>query len=284
MNPIRRLTAAPLHPTGAAALTANGRAAAGTGASGRPFTPPIEPTVSDAKADAAELQAKVEQVSRGGARAAVLGVNDGLVTNVCVILALAGASAGVSAVRLAGFASLIAGAFSMAAGEWVSVRSQVELFEGILAELRRLVTRNPKLVLDALVDHLEDAGFGHQTAQRASTELPLDEEKFFAFTARTVFGLNPDELGSPATAAVTSFLLFSVGAFTPLLPWFVASGAAAVTASVVLTALFSLAVGAWVARSGGRPLLFGALRQLLIVAAAAGVTYAIGALFGTSVA
>ncbi len=249
-----------------------------------PLVEPIAARVGDGDADARELRVKADQVARGGARAAVLGVNDGLVTNVCVILALAGASASASSVRLAGFASLIAGAFSMAAGEWVSVRSQVELYEGILDQLRRLVSRNPKLVLDQLVDHLEDAGFGRSTAQRASTELPLDGDRFFAFTARSVFGLNPDELGSPRVAAGSSFLLFAVGAFTPLVPWFVTSGNAATGASVVLTAVFSLAVGAWVASSGGRPLLFGALRQLGIVTAAAAVTYAIGALFGTAVA
>jgi VIT1/CCC1 family predicted Fe2+/Mn2+ transporter len=240
--------------------------------------------VQDARSDAAELQAKADQVARGGARAAVLGVNDGLVTNVCVILALAGASADASAVRLAGFASLIAGAFSMAAGEWVSVRSQVELFQGILEQLRRLVRRNPKLVLDELVGHLEDAGFGRETAQRASTELPLNEEQFFTFTSRTVFGVNPDELGSPLVAAGSSFLLFSVGAFAPLVPWFFTSGGAAVSLSVALTGASSLVVGAWVAASGGRSLLLGAARQLGIVIAAAAVTYAIGALFGTSVA
>lgn len=272
MNPIRRLTVGAEQPRGR------------PGRPGEPFTPTIDATVRDAGADATELQAKVDQVSRGGARAAVLGVNDGLVTNVCVILALAGASASASGVRLAGFASLIAGAFSMAAGEWVSVRSQVELFEGILAELRTLVARNPRLVLDELVSRLQDAGFGRETAQRASTELPLDEDRFFAFTSRTVFGLNPDELGSPMTAAVTSFLLFSVGAFTPLLPWFFTEGGAAVAISVALTAVFSLGVGAWVAYSGGKPLPYGAVRQLVIVTAAAAVTYAIGALFGTSVA
>ena len=144
----------------------------------RPYVDRIEARVVDQGRDAAELQSRVDAVARGGARAAVLGVNDGLVTNVCLILAVAGADADAGAVRVAGFASLIAGAFSMAAGEWVSVRSQVELFEGILAELRALVSRNPKLVLDELVSRLEDAGLGRETAQRASTELPLDEDRF----------------------------------------------------------------------------------------------------------
>src|SRR5206468_12915374 len=117
-----------------------------------------EPRPADPAADATDLARRVAQVSRGGARAAVLGVSDGLVTNICLILGVAGAQASASAVRLAGFASLIAGAFSMAAGEWVSVRSQVDLYQGLLDELRRLVARDPELILDALAAHLEQAG------------------------------------------------------------------------------------------------------------------------------
>jgi hypothetical protein len=97
----------------------------------------------DVRADTAALAARATQVARGGARAAVLGVSDGLVTNICLILGIAGAQASARDVRLAGIASLIAGAVSMAAGEWVSVRSQVELFRGVLDDLRRLVARNP---------------------------------------------------------------------------------------------------------------------------------------------
>src|SRR5581483_6244644 len=184
----------------------------------------------------------------GAARAAVLGVSDGLVSNVCLILAVAGAEASRSAVRLAGFASLIAGALSMAAGEWISVRSQVELFEGILGRLRDLVRRDPELILDQLTDRLEEAGVARDTAQRASTELPLDEPRFLRFCANTLFGLNPDELGSPMTAAVTSLGNFAAGAAVPLVPWFITEGTAAKLASVVLTAAASLVVGAVVAR------------------------------------
>jgi hypothetical protein len=152
----------------------------------------------DSASDAAELSQRIAAVAKGGARAAVLGVNDGLVTNVCLILAVAGASASAADVRLAGFASLVAGALSMAAGEWVSVRSQVELYMGLLAEVRRLVDRNPKFILDQLSERLEDAGFGRATAQTAAAELPLDEGRFLDFTARTMFGINPSELGSPS--------------------------------------------------------------------------------------
>jgi len=167
--------------------------------------------VADDARDAAELRSRVETVSKGGARAAMLGVNDGLVTNVCLILARAGASASASAVRTAGFASLIAGAFSMAAGEWVSVRSQVELYQGILGEIWALVQRNPRLVLGELTSRLTDAGFARDTAERAASELPLDESRFLDFSARTVFGVNPDDLGSPMTAALGSFVLFTGG-------------------------------------------------------------------------
>jgi vacuolar iron transporter family protein len=254
------------------------------GALHAPYTERIEPHVADAGRDAAELRRRTEAVARGGARAAVLGVNDGLVTNLALILAMAGADASQSAVRLAGFASLVAGAFSMAAGEWVSVRSQVELYRGILAELRSLVRRNPRLVLGELTTKLEEEGFGTSTAQRVATELPLDERKFFAFAARTLFGMNPDELGAPATAAMVSFVLFSVGALVPLTPWFFAGGTGAAVVSAGLTSVASLAVGAWISRSSGTSVARGGLRQLAIVVAAAGLTYGIGALFGTAVA
>ena len=214
----------------------------------------------------------------------MLGANDGLVTNLCLILAIAGASATPPAVRLAGFASLIAGAFSMAAGEWVSVSSHKELAVGLLAELRRLIARNPKLVLDELTTQLVDDGFAEDTAMQASTELPLDEDRFLNFTARTVFGVNPDELGSPVTAASSSFALFSIGALIPLAPWFFTSGAAAVGTSVVLTGLASLFIGGLVSRSSGNSTIFGAVRQLAIVVLASGITYGIGALFGTAIA
>jgi vacuolar iron transporter family protein len=253
------------------------------------YTEPAAPRVENADADAAGLQRRVAAVNRGAARAAVLGVNDGLVTNLCLILAVAGASTGVaadevSAVRIAGLASLIAGAFSMAAGEWISVRSQVELYEGIVAELKALTRRNPRLVLAAMVSKLEDSGLATDTAQRVSTELPLDGDKFIEFSARTVFGFDTEQLGSPMAAALSSLGLFAVGATVPLVPWFIGSGTGAVIASAVATAVASLAVGSWVGRSADRSMIGAALRQLAIVIVASLVTYTIGRLFGTAVA
>lgn len=250
----------------------------------RPTLIPIDAHVSDAAGDTASLRRKAEQVRRGGARAAVLGVNDGLVTNLCLILAVAGASATASSVRLAGFASLIAGAFSMAAGEWVSVRSQAQMAAGLVSELKRLIGRNPRLVLDELTNQLIDDGFATDTARKASTELPLDEDRFLNFTSRTVFGVNPAELGSPFVAAFSSLALFSVGALIPLLPWFFAHGTTAAVWSVILTAVASLLVGGLVSWTAGNSAILGGSRQLLIVVLASAVTYGIGSLFGTAVA
>lgn len=249
----------------------------------RPMRVAIDRHAADPASDAAELTARVAQVARGGARAAVLGVNDGLVTNVCLILGLAGADASASSVRLAGFASLLAGCLSMAAGEWVSVRNQVELYKSLLGEVRRLVARNPKLVLEQLSSHLEATGFGRATAQTAAAELSLDEERFLDFTARALFGINIDELGSPLTAATTSLTYFAGGALVPLMPWFFTQGASAAALSIGLTALASLVFGGIVARFSDRPAMLGALRQLGIVVGAAAITFGVGRLFGTTV-
>jgi VIT1/CCC1 family predicted Fe2+/Mn2+ transporter len=187
-------------------------------------------------------------------------------------------------VRLAAFASLQAGALSMAAGEWVSVRSQVELYTGLIGELRSLVARDPELILDVVTDRLEEAGFGRATAQIASTELPLDEPRFLRFTAANLFGFDADELGSPMTAALSSLLLFAAGAFVPLAPWLFAHGTAATLVSIVLTVVASIAVGGVVSRLSDRPWWYGAVRQFAIVTVSAAVTYGIGKLFGATIA
>lgn len=249
----------------------------------RPTRIPIERHVTQAQRDTDELADRVALVSRGGARAAVLGVSDGLVTNLSLILGVAGANAAPTSVRLAGLASLVAGALSMAAGEWVSVRSQVQLYSGALEEIRRLVARNPRLILRELASRLESAGLGRTTAQLASTELPLDEPRFMRFTARTVFGLDPDQLGSPLVAAGSSFALFAIGALIPLLPWLWSSGPFASLLSVALTVVASAAVGGYVGRTSGRNAARGALVQVTVVACAAAVTFGIGKAFGSVV-
>ena len=139
-------------------------------------------------------------------------------------------------------------------------------------------------MLDELTAQLIDDGFADDTAAQVSTELPLDEDRFLGFAARAMFGVNSDELGSPLTAATNSLALFAVGALVPLAPWFFASGVAAVSISILLTAAASLFIGGLVSRSSGNSASVGAARQLAIVAFASAVTYGIGSLFGTAIA
>jgi vacuolar iron transporter family protein len=233
--------------------------------------------------DSAVLAARATQVQRGGARAAVLGVNDGLVSVLCIVLGVAGAHATTSAVLLAGFAGLIAGAISMAAGEWISVTSQVELFAGVLKDLGHLVEHDRELLIEKLEEDYEAGGFTKATAAKASREVASDSRHLHTEFATNVIGINPAELGSPWTAALSSFALFTAGALAALVPWFFTGGKLAITLSIILTAIGGLIVGAYVARSGGNNMAKGALRQLLIIVLASIVTYGIGYLFGTQV-
>lgn len=229
------------------------------------------------------LAERAQQVQRGGARAAVLGVNDGLVSILCLVLGVAAAGGDGGAVLLAGFAGVIAGAFSMAAGEWISVQSQVDLFEGVLKDVKKLVKHDKELLQENLTAHLVEDGYDTKTAGTAAAELARDDKLFFHTYTEQVIGINPNELGSPWTAAISSFLLFTLGALAPILPWSIASGATAVWWSIILTGIGGLATGAYVAYSSGKSTWYGAVRQFLIIALASVVTYGIGLLFGTAI-
>lgn len=238
---------------------------------------------TDKKQHSALLAKRALQVQRGAARAAVLGVNDGLVSILCIVLAVAGAGAASGSVLLAGVAGLIAGAVSMAAGEWISVRAQVELFDGILKDIHKLIQVDKPLLIDELADSLAKTGHRDATAEKAAKEVATDHHRLTEAYARQVMGFNPDELGSPWIAAFSSFALFTLGALAPLLPWFFTSGMLAIVLSLVLTGLGSLVVGGYIANSSGKNVMLGALRQLAIVILASVVTYGVGYIFGVSV-
>lgn len=231
-----------------------------------------------------DIEKTARQVAGGGIRAAVLGVNDGLVTNLCLTLGVAGAATGAGTVRLSGLASLVAGALSMAAGEWVSVRSQVDVAQGIERDLHRAWHLSPPLVLSRLAGAMQRYGLDTQTAKRASEGVISYRPTASKTAARILFGVNSDDAGSPIVAAVTSLILFMIGAFIPLAPWFFTAGGPAVIWSVSLTAVASLFVGGYLGVSSGRSPWWGAGRQLLIVAVASAVTYYVGDIFGTAVA
>jgi len=221
-------------------------------------------------------------IGTGGARAAVFGVSDGLVTNVALILGMAAAHPGGSVVRLAGLAGLVAGSFSMSAGEYVSMRAQRELFERELAVEKREIQIRPEGERRELVRIYESRGIEPDIARRLADEMMRTPELALETHAREELGITPSALGSPVQAAISSSVTFAIGAFLPLLPWLVSGGTGATLASVAIGAVAALGVGAALAVFTGRAWWRSALRQLAISAVAAGVTFGIGHAVGAS--
>jgi len=217
----------------------------------------------------------------GGARAAVFGISDGLVSNVALILGLAGAHSSASAVRLAGVAGLVAGSFSMAAGEYVSMRAQSELMERELDVEREAIHHDPEDERRELAGIYRSRGLDADMANELSVKMMSDPELALETHAREELGINPEETGNPLQAAGSSFVMFAIGAFIPLLPWLITSGSRATVWSIVLGAVAAFSVGAALAYFTGRSWLWSASRQLLISGVAAGVTYGVGHLIGT---
>lgn len=222
-------------------------------------------------------------IQGGTARAAVFGISDGLVSNVALILGVAGASPGPGVVRLAGLAGLIAGAISMAAGEYISMTAQRELLTRELEMEAIELHRQPENERRELIQIYRSRGIEPETAERLATEMMRNPELALETHAREELGIDPAELGSPVGAASSSFLAFAVGAFIPLLPWLLTRGGAALGLSITLGALAALAVGAALARFTGRSASRSALRQLLWAAVPAAITYGVGALVGVGV-
>jgi len=223
-------------------------------------------------------------VRGGAARAAVFGISDGLVTNVSLILGVAGANASGPAVRLAGLALLIAGAFSMASGEYVSMRAQAELLERELDMERTEIARRPEYERRELVQLYRSRGIDEDLAEELATEMHRDPQRALETHAREELGIDPNELGSPLAAAGSSFASFAVGAVIPLAPWFVAHGTTALLASMVLGVVAAVVVGIALSSFTGRPATRSAARQLAFTAIPAVVTFAVGHLIGRGVA
>ena len=219
-------------------------------------------------------------VRGGGARAAVFGISDGLVTNVSLVLGVAGANPGASFVRLAGVAGLIAGSFSMAAGEYLSMTAQRELMERELEVERRSLHRSPEGEAAELRTMYVQRGIDPAVATEMVNEVMQDPDLALETHAREELGIDPGQTGNPLQAASWSFVTFAIGAFIPLLPWLISAGSTATLWSVVLGAVGAFTVGAGLAHFTGRSWLWSASRQLLISGMAAAVTYSIGHLVG----
>lgn len=210
----------------------------------------------------------------------MFGASDGLVSNVSLILGVAGADSAQGFVRVAGIAGLVAGAVSMAAGEYVSMKAQQELLERELATERREIERNPNVETVELSQLYQSRGVDADVALDMARNVMKDPELALEVHAREELGIDPNELGNPMHAAVSSFLAFAAGAVLPLIPWFFTGGTGAVIASVILGLFGAAVVGLLLARATEREPLRSVTRQVVIAAGAAGVTYLIGTLVG----
>lgn len=216
----------------------------------------------------------------GSLRAAVFGMNDGLVSNASLILGIAGATSSSHTILLTGFAGLLAGAFSMAAGEYVSVRSQREYYENQIALEKAELEQYPQEEAEELSLIFAAKGIPRDEARRLAQHIIANPDEALNTLAREELGLNPAELGSPLEAAISSFVAFTLGALLPLLPYFWLAGATALFTTMALSALSLFATGATISLFTGRHALLGGLRMLGLGAAAGGLTYLLGSLFG----
>jgi VIT1/CCC1 family predicted Fe2+/Mn2+ transporter len=220
----------------------------------------------------------------GTLRAVIFGVSDGLVSNLALVMGVAGASQGEgNFVLLAGIAGLLAGAFSMAAGEYVSMQSQRELFERQIALEKAELEAMPAEEQAELAALYRAKGFSESEANLIAERMFRDPEHALDTLVREELGLDPDELGSALGAAGGSFVAFAIGAAIPVVPYLLLAGPGAFMISILLSLAALFAVGAGVSLLTGRGLLFSGGRQVLIGAAAAVVTYIVGLAIGVTV-
>ncbi|MFB7030293.1 MULTISPECIES: VIT1/CCC1 transporter family protein [unclassified Streptomyces] len=219
-------------------------------------------------------------VNGGWLRPAVFGAMDGLVSNLALMTGVAGGAVSSGTVAVTGLAGLAAGAFSMAAGEYTSVASQRELVQAELEVERRQLRKHPVDEMEELAALYVSRGVEPALAREVAMQLSKDPDQALEIHAREELGIDPDDLPSPAVAAVSSFGSFALGALLPVLPYLL--GATALWPAVLLALLGLFACGALVARVTARGWFFSGMRQLVLGGAAAAVTYGLGMLFGAA--
>ncbi|HWG24288.1 VIT1/CCC1 transporter family protein [Actinospica sp.] len=219
----------------------------------------------------------------GALRAGVFGVSDGLVSNTSLVMGFAGSGSSRAAILLAGVAGLLAGAFSMAAGEYVSMSSQREMYQRELSLEAQELEDNPEEEHAELVLLYRAKGLAKAEAEKVADRVMADRNVALDTLAREELGLDPDSLGSPWSAAVSSLLAFASGAFVVVLPYLIGSGTAALVTAIVLFGLALFAVGAGIGVLNGRSALRSGVRQIVVGGLAAAVTFGIGHLIGTHV-
>jgi len=216
----------------------------------------------------------------GALRAGIFGVSDGLVSNTALVMGFAGSGASRSAVLLAGVAGLLAGSFSMAAGEYVSMSGQREMFEREISLERQELEEKPQEELEELILLYRAKGLPADQARQVAEQLMSDQSVALDTLVREELGLDPDSLGSPWAAAFSSLGTFAIGAAVVVVPYLFGGGTAAFAVAVLLAVLAMAVVGAGLGALNGRSPVRGALRQLAAGVLAAAVTYGVGALIG----
>jgi VIT1/CCC1 family predicted Fe2+/Mn2+ transporter len=219
----------------------------------------------------------------GSLRAAVFGVSDGLVSNTALVMGFAGSGAPRTAILLAGIAGLLAGAFSMAAGEYVSMSGQREMYQREISLEAAELAEKPEEERAELVLLYRAKGLDRADAERLADRIMANPEVALDTLAREELGLDPDELGSPWSAALSSMLAFALGAFVVVLPYLIGGGLTTLLVAIGLATLALFTVGAGLGVLNGRSALRSGIRQLVVGALAAAVTFGVGHLIGAVV-
>jgi VIT1/CCC1 family predicted Fe2+/Mn2+ transporter len=232
----------------------------------------------------ARIEGRHRSVGGNALRAAVLGANDGLVSNLALIMGVAGATFDRQSVLIGGLAGLLAGAASMALGEWLSVQSARELTTKQLAIEAEELEAMPEEEAEELALIYQAKGLPEDKARELADHIMEDQEAALNTLAREELGIDPDEMGgNPWEAAGTSFFLFAVGAIIPVLPFFVTGGTGAIIVSMALAGIALFVTGAGIALLTGRGVVFSGVRQMAFGLIAAGIVFGIGTLLGSAI-
>lgn len=232
-----------------------------------------------------QLEGRHRSTGGNALRAAVMGANDGLVSNLSLVMGVAGATLAGSGVLIAGIAGLLAGSISMALGEWLSVQSSRELYENQLKTEAEEIESAPEEEAEELALIYEARGIPPQSARSLANQIMANKDTALDTLAREELGIDPAELGGSAwEAAITSFVLFALGAIIPVAPFIFTGGMPAVFISIGLSALGLFGLGAAITLFTGKPVWKSGLRMVLFGLLAAAITFGIGRLIGVSVA
>lgn len=233
----------------------------------------------------ARFEKRHRSVGGNALRAAVLGGNDGLVSNFSLVMGIAGATSGNEEVLLAGMAGLLAGALSMALGEWISVKSSQELYENQMNLEMEELELNPEGEEKEIALIYMSKGIPQDQARFMAAEMIKDKSQAHLLLVKEELGINSEELkGSAMEAAVTSFLLFAIGAIIPVIPFFFMAGFNAVLASTLISAIGLFIIGSAITLFTNKSILFSGMRQVVFGLAAAAITYGIGSIIGVQIA